>query len=378
MGKVKQTMNSNVKLGRIFGIPVGLHWSWFIIFILVTWSLSTVIFKSQFLGLASWAYWGLGIATSLLLFVSILAHEFGHALVSVRNHIGVERITLFIFGGLAQIEQEPQNAGAEFRIAIAGPLVSLMTGLLFDGIHRLSAANPFVSNPSLWLAQVNYSLAIFNMIPGFPLDGGRVMRAALWAWTKNYQKSTRIATYTGQLIAYLFIAAGLLIISRGGAMDGLWLIFIGWFLRNAAASSREMAKRQPVLDDVRVTQIMDRRVTEVPSNLSLNRLVEEKIVRGGNRSFLVAENNQPIGLVTIRDIISIPRQEWDKTCVNQVMTPWERLVRVSPDAALANVLQSMQFSHLTYVPVVAENRVEGLLTREQIIRYLNSRGEFGL
>jgi Zn-dependent protease/CBS domain-containing protein len=371
-------MDANVKLGRVFGISVGLHWSWFLIFLIVTWSLALGIFERQLPGLSLPVYWSLGAVTSILLFTSVLAHEFGHALVSIRNHIPVHRITLFIFGGVAQIAQEPKSAGVEFRIAIAGPVVSLALAALFETIFLLSGNLPVIHSPAEWLAQVNLTLVLFNMLPGFPLDGGRVLRAILWSVTHNFQKATRIATYSGQVVAFGFAGFGVFSITGGNFANGLWLMFIGWFLFDAAAASRFQANRNPAMEDVRVTQIMDRRVTEVASSLTLCDLVEDKIVQGGHRSFLVSENHHPVGLVTIRDIISIPRTEWPRTMVSQIMVPWSRLMEVSPDAALAYAFQRMEVFNLTNMPVVANNHVEGLLTREQVLRYLRMRSGLGV
>lgn len=366
-------MDDHVKLGRIFGIPIGLHWSWFLIFIIVTWTLASGIFAIRMPGLPVGAYWGLATITSLLLFASVLAHEFGHAVLSIRNHIGVRRITLFIFGGVAQIEQEPQRPGIEFRIAIAGPAVSLALGLIFGGLFLATRSLPWISAPSEWLAQVNLTLAIFNMIPAFPLDGGRVLRAIVWAITRNYKKSTRIATYTAQAFALAFVLLGVFSIVRGNFAGGLWMMFIGWFLNNAAQASRQQMAQPSTLDDVRVTQVMDHTMAEVAPSMLLDRLVCEKIMQGGHRSFLVSENQRPLGLVTIRDVISIPRPEWSLTPVHEIMVPWERLVKVSPDAYLSNVLYAMDVANLAQVPVVYNNQVEGLLTREQILRYLRMR-----
>lgn len=368
-------MDSNVKLGRILGVPIGLHWSWFLIFVTVTWSLSQGVFASQYPGLSQITYWSLGTMTSSLLFASVLAHEFGHAVVSIRNNIPVTRITLFVFGGLAQIAEEPKSPWVEFRIAIAGPLVSMALALLFGGFYLLSRSVPILAGVGQWLAEVNFTLALFNMLPGFPLDGGRVLRSILWAVSKSYQKATRWATVTGQVIALGFAVLGVGIISRGNFSNGIWLMFIGWFLNNAAISHREQMETDQILDNVRVTQVMDRRLAEIPASLTLCELVGEKIVQDGQRSFLVSENHQPIGLVTIRDIISIPRLEWSRTNVSQIMIPWDRLVQVSPHAAVANVLHTMELANLSNIPVVENNQVEGLLTRDHILHYLRARND---
>lgn len=198
-------MENSVKLGRIWGIPVGLHWSMFLVFGLVTWSLAMGYFPDEYPMLSAPVYWLLGLITSVLFFGSILAHEMGHAIVAQRNQVPVRGITLFIFGGVAQLEQEVRSPGAEFRITIAGPLVSLALAGLFGLLWLLDQSVPYLAAPSIWLARINLLLAAFNMIPGFPLDGGRVLRAIVWKWTGSLIRATRVATFTGQLAAFGFI-----------------------------------------------------------------------------------------------------------------------------------------------------------------------------
>jgi Zn-dependent protease len=216
-------MEASVKLGRILGIPVGLHTSWFLVFGLVTWSLAVGYFPAEHPSLPAVAYWGLGAVTSLLFFGSVLVHELSHSVVALRHEMPVQGITLFIFGGVAQIGREPPDAHAEFRIAIAGPLASLVLGIGFGALWWLDQAVPYLAAPSLWLMRINLLLAAFNMIPGFPLDGGRVLRAIVWHFTGNFHKATRVATFAGQLTAFGFIGVGLLIMLSGNFFNGLAL-----------------------------------------------------------------------------------------------------------------------------------------------------------
>ncbi len=366
-------MNASVKLGRLYGIPVGLHWSWFLVFALMSWSLASSVYAAQFPGQPAALHWGLATITTLLLFLSVLAHEFGHAIVSIRNGIPVRQITLFIFGGVAQIAQEPQRAGVEFRIAIAGPLVSVALAGAFAAAAWLAGDVNVLATPARWLAEINLSLVLFNMIPSFPLDGGRVFRAIVWALTHSYQKATRIATVTGQGIAMLFVAGGIFLMIRGQADNGLWFAFIGWFLNNAAVGARQYAQQHSLLADVRAGQVMDRRVAEVPGDLTVCELITENVFQNGKRTFIVPGERHPQGLVTMETIIALPRMKWDHTRVRDVMVPWERLVRVSPHSALSSVLHTMDYADIQQVPVVTENQVEGVLTRDQILRYLHQR-----
>ncbi len=371
-------MEASVRLGRILGIPVGLHISWFLIFGLVTWSLAVGYFPTEYPSLPTSAYWGLGAMTSLLFFGSVLAHELSHSVVALRNQIPVRGITLFIFGGVAQIGREPPNAGAEFRIALAGPLTSLGLGLGFGGLWLLDQAIPYLAAPSLWLMRINLILAGFNLIPGFPLDGGRVLRAIVWQITGNFQKATRVATFTGQLTAFGFIGFGLLTILSGNFFNGLWLAFIGWFLQNAAASSYAQANLQQSLRDVTVSQVMSRDCLLVPGQMPLAQLVEEQILSGGRRCFFVADEDRLRGVLTLADITRVPKANWGHTPLEQVMVPWERTVKVQPDTALLAALQIMDDANVNQVPVVQGGQMVGMLSREQLLRYIRTRAELGI
>lgn len=363
-------MNAHVKLGRVYGVPVGLHWSWFLIFILLSWSLANGVFAQQMPEQPAALHWGFGVVTAVLLFASVLAHEFGHAIVSIRNEIPVQQITLFIFGGVAQIAQEPQSPGVEFRIAIAGPLVSLALALVFGVVWLATGSVPVLASAARWLAEVNLTLVLFNLIPGFPLDGGRVLRSAIWAWKRNYLSATRIASTVGQVISFAFILIGIFYITRGNLSNGVWMAFIGWFLHNAAQASRQYAEENPLLADVRVNQVMDRRIAEIPADLTVCDLVSTRVMYGGKRSFVISGPGRPLGLLTMREIVSLPRAQWESTPVRAIMVPWERLTRVAPTAGVGNVLAMMETYHLKQVPIVLENHVEGTLSREQILHHL--------
>ncbi|MCL7452018.1 MAG: site-2 protease family protein [Anaerolineae bacterium] len=371
-------MEASVKLGRILGIPVGLHTSWFLVFGLVTWSLAVGYFPAEHPSLSTVAYWGLGAVTSLLFFGSVLVHELSHSVVALRHEMPVRGITLFIFGGVAQIGREPPDARAEFRIAIAGPLASLTLGLGFGGLWLLDQAVPYLAAPSLWLMRINLLLAAFNMIPGFPLDGGRVLRAIVWHFTGDFHKATRVATFAGQLTAFGFIGVGLLTMLSGNFFNGLWLAFIGWFLQNAAASSYAQANLQQSLRGVTVSQVMTRDCPLVPGGMSLAELIDEQILTGGRRCFFVADDDRPRGLLTLTDVSRVPKADRWQTSVEQVMKPWAHTVRVQPDTPLMAALQAMDDANVNQVPVVQNDEMVGMLSREQLLRYVRARAELGL
>jgi Zn-dependent protease/CBS domain-containing protein len=371
-------MDANIKIGRILGIPIGLHISWFLIFVLITWSLSSGYFPEEYPQLSGAMHVLLGAVTSLLFFGSVLAHELGHSVIALRNQIPVKGITLFIFGGVAQIGQEPKTPGAEFRIAIAGPLVSLGLAGLFEAAWLLDRSIPLLAAPSQYLARINLMLALFNMIPGFPLDGGRVMRALVWWFTKNFQRATQTAAFSGQIVAFGFIALGVFTIFRGQFMNGLWLAFIGWFLQNAAASSYSQTTMQQSLRGIKVANVMNQECTRVPSLLPLSQLVEERILSGGQRCFFVADNGKLHGMLTLRDITAIPQQKWRFTTTEQAMVPISRIVHVTPQMDLLVALQTMDNANVAQLPVLEGEDLVGMLSREEIVRYLRTRAELGI
>lgn len=371
-------MEASIRFGRLWGIPIGLHWSLFIVFGLLAWSLAQGYFPEEYPTLPNSAHWFLAVVTTLLFFGSVLLHELGHALIALRNHIPVRQITLFIFGGVAQLEQESRNPGAEFRITAAGPLVSLALAGLFGGLYLLDQHIPYLAAPSYWLARINLMLALFNLIPGFPLDGGRILRAIIWQFTGNLNRATRTAAFTGQLVAFGFIGWGIYTIFTGSFFNGLWLAFIGWFLQNAAVTSYAQTNLQETLRGIKVSQVMNRDYQTIPSILSLNQLVEEKVLTGGQRTFFVSDNGHPRGMLTLRDVTAVPQQKWRLTTVEQVMVPLKRLTHVQPDQELLAALQLMDNSNVAQVPVIEKDQVVGVLTREQVLHYIRTRAELGI
>jgi Zn-dependent protease len=371
-------MTANIQLGRIWGIPIGLHISWFLIFALVTWSLATGYFPGEYPDLSPPAYWLLAALTSVLFFGSVLFHELAHSIIALRHGIPVRNISLFIFGGVAQISEEPKTAGAEFRIAIAGPASSLLLAAFFGMLYLVDQPVPYLAAPSLWLMRINFSLAVFNLIPGFPLDGGRVLRAAVWSLTRDYHRGTQVAAMAGQVIAFGFIGVGLLVVLSGNFFNGIWLVFIGWFLQNAAASSYAQSNLQHSLRGVKVAQIMSHECVQVPADMSIHDLVEERVLAGGQRCFFVAENGQLLGMLSLRDFNQVPRDEWGHVKAEQAMVPLARVARVRSDTELMTALKTMDDAQVNQVPVMQGNQIEGMLSREQILRYVRTRAELGM
>jgi Zn-dependent protease/CBS domain-containing protein len=371
-------MEASVKIGRVWNIQIGLHTSWFLIFGLVTWSLATGYFPLEYPLMSPYVHWLLGLVTSLLFFGSVLAHELGHSFVALRNNIGVTSILLFIFGGVAQIERDPNSPGAEFRIAIAGPLVSLGLAGLFAGAWLLFEPISWLAAPSLYLVRINIILAAFNLIPGFPLDGGRVLRSLVWAWTNSYRRATRIASTTGQWVAYGLIAFGVFAIFRGQLFNGLWLGVIGWFLHSAASDANAQVGIREVLQGVSVGQVMERNCVPVPGVTSLTQVVENQVLAEGLQCFFVADNGPLQGVLTLRDISAIPKSKWDLTPVSKAMASLENMVSVDPELDLFSALQIMDNSRVGQVPVLEHGRLMGILTRERVLHHIKTQAELDI
>jgi Zn-dependent protease/predicted transcriptional regulator len=371
-------MNANISLGKIWGIPLGLNASWFVIFLLSTFSLSTGYFPIQYpeLGLAGSVV--LGLITTLLLFGSVLAHELGHAYLALRNNIPVKGITLFIFGGVAQISSEPKTPGAEFRIAIAGPLVSVALAALFGGLYLIEAGVPYLAAPAFYLMRINLILTLFNLIPGFPLDGGRVLRAIIWKLSGSYVRATKYASIGGQVVAFGFIGLGIFQVFTGQVINGLWLGLIGWFLQNAAGSAYAQMNIQQSLRGVTVSQAMQQDSVQVPALTPVSYLVEGYVLNNGRTNFLVEEDGQVRGILTLQEIMAVPQTRWRYTTAGQIMVPLARTVQVDSESELLMALEKMENANLSHVSVIEHENLVGILSRDQMSRYLRLRSELGV
>jgi Zn-dependent protease len=367
----------NIPVGRILGIPIGLDYSWFVIFGLLTWMLAGSYYPAEFKNWPPLMYWLVGAATALMLFVSVLLHELGHSVVALRYNIPVRSITLFLFGGVAQIGAEPPSAVAEFLIAIAGPLVSLTLAAVFYAVEPLVAGMEPLLGLVKYLAYINLALVLFNLIPGYPLDGGRVFRAIVWAITKNMRRATLIAANVGRFFAMVFIFVGVWQMFSGNFGGGLWIAVIGWFLDNAASAQVHQVMFQGLLVGHRVSQAMNTQCTSVLGSLTLQDLVDKHILTSGQRCFLVNRSDDTVGLMTLHRIKEVPRSEWVTTSAAQVMLPWEELKRVDPDAELWAALQEMDRDGVNQMPVTRDHKVIGMLSREDVITFLRTLQELG-
>ncbi len=365
-------------LGRILGIEVYIDGSWLIIFALVTWTLAGHYFPVQHPQNPALFNWALGLIASLLFFASVLAHELGHSLVAREQGEQVHRITLFIFGGLAQIGGEPDRPLKEFLIAVVGPLVSvalsLFTGAAWWLLRDLS---PSFASLFRYLGLINLALACFNLIPGFPLDGGRILRAIIWGLTKNFRLATRVASLSGKVVAILLVVWGIRLIFSGFALNGVWTIFIGWFLYNAAVGSYRHLLFREALSDVLVQNLMITDFQTVSEEMSVQQLVDDYMLRQRDRGFLVTRDGQLQGIVCLHDLKKISREQWPVTPVRDIMVPKERLEQVSPSDDAGVALEKLTAKSIHQVPVVESNRVMGILRRNDILQYLQMHSEIG-
>lgn len=388
-------MRSGFRLARLFGIQIRIDWSWLLILLLVTWSLGSSFTQAH----SNWAFvtvWGEALLAALLFFASVLLHELAHSVVARARGIPVRNITLFLFGGVSSIQHDPESPGAEFLMAIVGPLTSMILGAILLAIAaphvRVVAAAGSVmqsiaqlgplSTILLWLGTINVTLGIFNMVPGFPLDGGRVLRSVLWAITGNLRHATRWASWVGQAIAWLMILGGIAMVFGvqipyfgTGLLNGLWLAFIGWFLNNASSQSYQQLVVHDILEGVLVERMMRPDPPTVPPDSSVSSLVHDHVMGTDEAGFPVLEADRLVGIVTLDDVRTVPRADWETTTIRDIMTPFDKLVTVSADDDGAIALDRLTQNDVRQLPVTNGQSLVGLLRRRDVMRWLQTHAE---
>jgi Zn-dependent protease/predicted transcriptional regulator len=374
---------SGLRIGHVFGIPIYVHPSWFVIFALITFSLATQ-FTQQHPHWSHAQHWSLGILTSLLFFGSVVFHELAHGAVATRYRIPVASITLFVFGGIARIGREPDNAKQEFNIAIAGPLSSYFLSGVFWLLLHLFPQSEMLGALAFWLAWVNFGLATFNLVPGFPLDGGRIFRALVWGFTHNYERATRLAARSGRLIAYAMIVFGSWHALSGDFIGGLWIAFIGWFLLTAAQETVAQVAVRTALAGLRASDVMSHEIPTVGRETSLEEYGQQ-LLRTGRRCHLVMSDGRVLGLMDVRALNSVPREQWSGTSVQAAMIPRDRILSATPDQPLLLLLERMITADVNQVPVmtgivddVPSPQVVGIVTRDSILRVIQTNIEVGM
>ncbi len=374
-----QKMNSQtIPIGRILKIPIGLDFSWFLIFGLLTWTLAVSYYPAEFVDWSPAQYWLMGLITALMLFVSVVLHELGHSVVAIHYKIPVRRIRLMIFGGVAEIGGEPPNAAAEFWVAIVGPLVSFALAIFFGLLMFVLADVAPLLALVKYLAFINGALAIFNLIPGLPLDGGRVFRAIVWGVTHNMRQATLLAANVGRGFAYLFIFVGVWQILGGDIGSGLWIAFIGWFLENAAVAHMQQQRIQDQLAGHTVAQAMSHSYTAIPAETPLQQVVDHHILGSGRRSFVIEQDDEVAGLLTLHHLKEIPRAEWPSTTAAKAMIPFTQVKWAQPDTELWTALEQMDRDGVSQLPVMRNGHLLGMLNREDVINFLRTLQELGV
>ncbi len=362
----------SLKIATVMGIPIRVHFSWLIIFGLITWSLSTFYFPKAAPQLPAAAYWINGAVAALLLFVSVAFHELSHSFIALKYKLSIINITLFIFGGVAQMKGEPPSPKAEFRIAIAGPLSSFFLSMIFGIAYNMTTTQATKALFS-YLAQLNLILGAFNLIPGFPMDGGRVVRAFLWKKTNDFFYATRKASTYGQKIAMFFIIFGIFSIFAGFP-GGLWLMLIGWFLYSASQASYQQASLQQTLDGIKVRNIMVRDIVTMPSNLTVDAAVNEYFLRYGYGGFPVVDDEKFLGFVTLKEIKDVPRERWKDIKISEIFVPHNKKWEVAEEDDIMKALELMIMEDKGRLVVTGKENVIGLITRNGIARYVQIMG----
>src|SRR5262245_33796517 len=388
-------MRDGIRIGRIFGINIYLDWSWIFIFLLITWSLAVGVFPSWHPDWSPALSFAVATVASLLFFASVLLHELSHSLVARARGLPVRRITLFLFGGASNIEREPHDPKTEFLMAVVGPLTSIALGFIFlilggtlamgmsemmdAPVETISKLSPLLTL-FLWLGPINIFVGLFNLLPGFPLDGGRILSSILWAITKNFRVATLWSAGVGHLIAWLMIICGMAMafgvtirFFGTGLINGLWLIFLGWFLNVAASQSYRQVVVQDLLDDVPVKLLMRNKVDAVSPDIPVSTFVYQYLIATGESAFPLVIGDQIVGLVSLEDVRKIPRDEWNNITVSNIMTKAEELAVVSPHEKVSEALNQLENRDVRQVPVVENGHLIGLLRRRDIMRWLQTQ-----
>lgn len=367
-------MRSSITLGRLFGIPIRIHTSWLLIFVLVTWSLAQGYFPQRYPAWDATLSWSIALLASLLFFASVLIHELAHALVALERGLPVHDIVLFVFGGVAELTEEPEAPATEFKMALIGPLVSFSLALGFGIIWLFTRdSHKPVAALTGYLALMNGRLGLFNLIPGFPMDGGRVLRSVLWRMTRSLDRATYWATSVGQAAAYVFIIIGALQV-LGGDWDGLWLAFIGWFLESAAQTSYRQAAVKQFLMSHKVSETMTGECYPLSPDVTVDTLVRHYIMRLGRRCFPVVSGGKTLGVVSLPLIQQVAQEHWPLVTARAVMVPVEDMHILSPNDRLWSALEKMRTDRVDQLLVAENGLFVGMLSYADILAFIRQRG----
>jgi Zn-dependent protease/CBS domain-containing protein len=367
-------VQDSFRIGRIAGIGIGVNWSWLVAFALIVWTLATGIFPSENPGLGDGTYVGMALAAAVLFFGSLLLHELGHAFEARREGMEIEGITLWLFGGVAKFKGMFPSAGAEFRIAVAGPLVSLVLGLLFSLIAWRVDMDPAVDGVLFWLGYINLTLLVFNLLPALPLDGGRVLRSVLWYARGDFGSATRISAAIGRGIGYLMIGGGVALLIFLNAFSGAWIAFVGWFLLQAAAAEDRSLIARQALRGLRVRDLMVRDPVTTRADVTLGEFMDDIVWTRRHTTYPVTEDGRAVGLLPFRCVAEVPRGEWDSRTVADCMIPRDDVTVVSEDDELIDAAGDLAEAEVSRALVLDGERLVGLLSVTDVARALEMRG----
>ena len=370
---------SSIKLFKIFGIEIRLDFSWFIVFALFAYYFGFSYFPSVLPGENAGIIAAVTLVTVILFFSSVLVHEMSHSLVAKSKGTPVERITLFLFGGMAQIEKEPETPMNEFIMAIAGPAASFVLAAVFWLIFLVSGQYDFILEPARYLAIINIVLGVFNLLPGFPLDGGRVLRSIIWKVTGSLQRATFIASTAGRVLGFMIIAAGIVFIFTGNFLNGIWLAFIGWFLQSSAQTGYRQLIFETNVRGIKVRDVMNDDLVLVNKDLTLQEIIDEYFMRYRFGRFPVVDgsgrNARFIGIISLHDIKAIDREKWDKTRVGDIVKTAAGDEMVDMSMEISEAIKKMGKYGLGHLVILSGGRLKGIITKSDVMRFIKIRSE---
>jgi Zn-dependent protease/predicted transcriptional regulator len=378
----------SLNIGKVIGIPVRIHYTLWLVLLLIAWSLAYGYMPKHYPGLGATTYWAIGTVTATILFVSVFLHELSHSYIAKKNDLPIARITLFFFGGVSEMSEEPKDAALEIRMAAAGPLTSFLIGGVLGGLYYVTglASGPATGTNPLtpviatlyYAALLNGVLGAFNLIPAFPLDGGRVLRGSLWKRSKNLVGATANATRVSEAISLAMMAVGFFYLIIGDFVNGLWIIFLGWFIRSGAETSLRQTRLTEALAGVRVGDIMTRDLLSVSPDASVQQLVSDYFLVHPHGGYPVVSGGKLLGVVTMSSVRSIPREKRDVERVSEAMVPLERTVIVNPNTSALDALHMMAKNGVGRLLVMDGDRIAGIVTRGDLMKTMRARQELGL
>jgi Zn-dependent protease/CBS domain-containing protein len=369
----------SVTLGKIMGIPVRIHYTLWLVFLLISWSLATGYMPLEYPKLPVLIYWAIGIASAIILFASVLIHELMHSYIAKKKGLPIARITLFFFGGVSEMSEEPEDAALEVRMAAAGPLTSFLIGGVLGALWYATylAQLPIAVSATLrYGALINVLLGGFNLLPAFPLDGGRVLRGSLWNRSKNLIGATRTATRVSEALSLLMMVGGFVAMIFGYFFDGIWMVFLGWFIRSGAETSLRQTLMSEALSGVTVEDIMTKDVLTVSPDITVQHLISDYFLVHRHGGYPVVRDGEILGIITLQCVRSVPLEKREMTTVGEAMIPCEQVVMVKPTVSALDAMNTMARKNVGRVIVSDAGRLLGIVTRGDLMRTIRARTEF--